>query len=205
MLLEDIRFYIAFTAVSMIIFALIYMFFMEKSTEEKLVKKRMISHRAAFEHRYFKLLLFNDPSLLFKRLLDDKESAVVSIWNDIGVTEPDELSEITKLYSSELVLFIHKESNDHVVIIKMPKPVVDNDCYYLALFFPQKMTIDNVRYLMLLKDENSTVLAEWSHRGEYIEHIKGITPRIDYFYRALLGILEQKKTPEDLDPYKGKT
>ena len=75
----------------------------------------------------------------------------------------------------------------------MPKPMLANDCYYIGLIFPNQKILEDVRYVMLLKTEDaegheSTVLGEWTNKGQYIELSTDIAPRTDAFFQALVDL-----------------
>ena len=189
--MEDIRFLITIVVISVMITLLIYIVFFEETEDDQVISTKKISHRIAFEHRYFKLLLFDDPYYLFQRLLDYETSAVVSTWNNIGANLSQELMCVEELNSKDITLLIHPHHDGYIALIKMPKPLCISECYYIGLIFPRLNTIENVRYIMLLKEEDEqgracTVLGEWSKKGHYINLARDIVPRTDAFLQALV-------------------
>jgi len=189
--MQDIRLTIAIVAVCTVIALLIYIIFFEQSEERQVGTISKIRHRIAFEHHYFKLLLFDDPYYLFQRLSDYETSAVVSIWNNIGANLSHELISVEELHNRDMTLLIHPHNDGYIALIKMPKPLYLSECYYIGLIFPRLNTIENVRYIMLLKEEDeqgraSTVLGEWSKKGHYINLARDIAPRTDAFLQALV-------------------
>ncbi len=203
MVLDNSREIIALISIVGIIATLVYVAVSDFTGNDdyEVVNSGLMSHRYAFEHKYFKLLLFDDPYNLFQRFMDYGEGAVIGAWNNIGVNVPNELARVDALYSDELATFIHKQNETFYITIKMPKPKKATECYYIGLIFPDKNIIENVRYIMLIKEVNEhgeerTVLGEWTNKDKYIALSEGITPRTDVFEQVLIDLVEKRSSAQ---------
>ena len=196
--IDNYRGVIALVAIVGILATLIYIVISDASSsdDQAVASSGLISHRYAFEHKYFKLLLFDDPYSLFQRFVDYGEGAVIGAWNNIGVNVPYELVSIDKLHSDQLATFIHKHKDTFFVTIKMPKPQRQNECYYIGLILPNKNIIESVRYITLEQgtDATSTCLNEWTNKGIQISLAESIIPRIDVFEQLLVDLDEKTRS-----------
>jgi len=195
--IDNYRGVIALVAIVGILAILIYIVISDLSSDDQVVASSgLISHRYAFEHKYYKLLLFDDPYSLFQRVVDYGEGAVIGAWNNIGINVPYELASIDKLHGDQLATFIHKHKDTFFITIKMPKPQRQTECYYIGLILPKINIIENVRYITLEQGSNSTntCLKEWTNKGEQILLSESITPRTDVFEQLLIDLDENARS-----------
>ena len=165
--------------------------------EEQIETSRPSDLRYAFEHKYLPVWLFDNPFNVMNFLLDYQEEGIYKWWNIMrnDLTTYNVLDE--RLYMKDVAVFYTVEENVGYMIVKMPRPKIKGDSYYLGLIVPQEKPLTETRYFTLeyenYEDGKSiTNLFERTVNDKFINYGHLVEPRIDRFK----DLLEQVYTKE---------
>jgi len=161
--------------------------FIPRDKDEKVIEDLQLDAlRYAFEHKYLPLWLFDNPFNIINYLLDYREEGIFKWWNMLR-NDPIAYQVLdAKLDMDDVAVFYTVKENVGYMIIKMPKPKIYGDSYYIGLIVPQERPLTKTRYFTLeyvldKYNQPTTNLFEKTVNNDYRDYGYVVEPRTDLF------------------------